>query len=233
MDNAVPYVRKQDEYNAFIQGADLIFCVFYEKVGSYTKEEFNTALERFKQIGSPKIFTYFYEMSDNNYSQDIKNMMEELDKKHHHFYSIYNHIDMIKLAILLQVTMFFDKLIIIEDNQVCVEQYKCMTLTKIPAFSKNKNLQKRNQELDSLRESYQEKVKLFESDVTNIELARDVSKLAQAIDKLTEEIRSIEKILGTILRICIEKFGQEIYRRCRRKYTIAWKVAIFQKPIFI
>lgn len=30
MDNAVPYVRKQDEYNAFIKNADFVFFVFYD-----------------------------------------------------------------------------------------------------------------------------------------------------------------------------------------------------------
>lgn len=193
MDNAVPYVRKQDEYNEFIQKADFIFCLFHEKVGSYTKEEFKIALDSFKQLGSPKIFTYFYENNNNIYSDEVKSMMEELDKKHHHFYSIYNHTDMIKLTILLQITLFLNSMVSLEGNQVYVDQYECMSITNIPAFSKNNNLQEKIKKLNVLRECYQKKVRLFEKDMTNKNLAGDVSVLAQKIDRITNEIHCIEE----------------------------------------
>lgn len=44
---------------------------------------------------------------------------------------------MIKLAILLQVTMFFDKLVILKGDYFYVDKYPCLTLTNIPEFSKN------------------------------------------------------------------------------------------------
>lgn len=120
-------------------------------------------------------------------------MMDELDKKHNHFYSIYNNIDMLKLAILQQVTMFFDKLLILENSQVYIDYYQCMTITNIAAFSKNKDLLNKKAELNSLKERYQNLIQLFEKDKANKKLAEQVSRLAQKIDLVTREVSTIEQ----------------------------------------
>ena len=193
MDNAVPYVRKQDEYNAFIKNADFVFFIFFDKVGNYTIEEFDTAFKEFKKNGSPRIFTYFYEKPQNELTIQVKKMMEKLDKEIHHFYSLYRDIDMIKLAILLQVTMFFDKLVVLKNNEVYLERHQCMSLVNIPAFSENVDLKEKKEQLSLLEKKYQEAMTLFEKDNTNEELAGNVSILAERINLLEKEIQNIEQ----------------------------------------
>lgn len=49
----------QAEYNAFIQNyTDAIFFTLNGNVGGITKEEFDLAMDTFKQKGAPKIFSY-------------------------------------------------------------------------------------------------------------------------------------------------------------------------------
>ena len=47
---------KQTEYNEKIRNADLFYILIGDKVGEYTKEEYETAREAFKEKGRPEIF---------------------------------------------------------------------------------------------------------------------------------------------------------------------------------
>ena len=57
--DAVSQTRSQDEYNKKIQSADIFIMLFFTKVGMYTSEEFDKALEQFKKANKPLIYTYF------------------------------------------------------------------------------------------------------------------------------------------------------------------------------
>src|SRR4051812_31058055 len=57
--DAVSQTRLQDEYNLKIQAADIFILLFFTKVGRYTSEEFNTALEQFNKTNKPLIYTYY------------------------------------------------------------------------------------------------------------------------------------------------------------------------------
>ncbi|MEO6730287.1 MAG: tetratricopeptide repeat protein [Ferruginibacter sp.] len=57
--DAVSATRLQDEYNKKIQAADIFVMLFFTKVGMYTSEEFDNALEQFKKAEKPLIYTYF------------------------------------------------------------------------------------------------------------------------------------------------------------------------------
>lgn len=53
------HTRSQDEYNKFVQSADLFVLLAYTKVGMYTDEEFEKAFGQFQSTQKPYIFTYF------------------------------------------------------------------------------------------------------------------------------------------------------------------------------
>src|SRR4051812_42135077 len=57
--DAVSQTRLQDEYNKKIEAADIFIMLFFTKVGMYTSEEFDKALEQFKKANQPLIYTYF------------------------------------------------------------------------------------------------------------------------------------------------------------------------------
>jgi len=50
--------RSQNDYNALLGKADMAAIVLKNKVGQYTAEEFEKALERFKTIGKPKTVVF-------------------------------------------------------------------------------------------------------------------------------------------------------------------------------
>ena len=79
--------RKQNEYNKYVQEADLFVILAYSKVGLYTEEEFDNAFGAFKATSKPFIFTYFKDspvMVDSSLQQ-FKDKLSALG----HFYSCY------------------------------------------------------------------------------------------------------------------------------------------------
>jgi internalin A len=60
--DAMSSTRLQDEYNKVVQSCDIVVSLFHTKVGKYTEEEFQKALEKFKADGKPLIYTYFKTM---------------------------------------------------------------------------------------------------------------------------------------------------------------------------
>ena len=88
--------RSQDEYNQKIREADLFVLLIHTKVGIYSEEEFDTALESFKTNGKPKIIVYFNEESfpiDNR--ENIKSLWKFKDrlKDLGYFPAKYNSLD--------------------------------------------------------------------------------------------------------------------------------------------
>ena len=87
-------IRKQEEYNEMVKKSQFFFVIFYTKAGEYTVEEFNIALNEFKEKNSPKIVTYFKELASGEQpSEDVKNFMNRLDKELGHYYNMYSSID--------------------------------------------------------------------------------------------------------------------------------------------
>ncbi|MFT3909841.1 MAG: tetratricopeptide repeat protein [Ferruginibacter sp.] len=92
--DAMSPTRLQDEYNKAVQSADIFVMLFSTKVGKYTNEEFDIALEKFKRTGKPFIYTYFknanVEIDDIDESElkSLKDFQKKLDNLGH-FYTKY------------------------------------------------------------------------------------------------------------------------------------------------
>ena len=71
--------RKQDEYNDLIKASDMFLALFYTKAGNFTIEEFDVAIEEFRQHASPKIYVYCKELHAGEMeSSDLKEFKRKL-----------------------------------------------------------------------------------------------------------------------------------------------------------
>ncbi len=105
-DDSIAAGGKQSRYDAEIRDSELCFFLFYRKVGEYTRHEFEVALEAFKNSEKPKIVTYFRAVEGANDAQEnVIGFMRLLDEELHHYYSLYGHIDTLKLGILMQIKL--------------------------------------------------------------------------------------------------------------------------------
>ena len=100
--DAMSETRLQDEYNEQVRKCDLFVCLFFKKVGEFTREEFKVAHEHFKSTGKPLIYTYFknapvntadWRPEDFQSLHDFKNHLKEFG----HFPTDYKSAEELKL----------------------------------------------------------------------------------------------------------------------------------------
>ncbi|MDD3035084.1 MAG: hypothetical protein PHT25_10875 [Bacteroidales bacterium] len=111
-DTAIAISGKQNEYNDFIRSpCDLFINLYFSKIGSYTFEEYQTALETKRVNGLPLIYV-FTKTSNNQTSEQLKDFCErlELDGVEAQYYStldevtdlyrqaVYSYIKLINLS---------------------------------------------------------------------------------------------------------------------------------------
>jgi Leucine-rich repeat (LRR) protein len=111
---AMSKTRLQDEYNKTIRECDIIVCLFFTKAGRFTEEEFDVAFSKFKDTGSPRIFTFFKKASVDIDTLSVKNLqsLEAFQKKLNdlgHFYTRYEDSQDLKLQFRDQLDSLIEK----------------------------------------------------------------------------------------------------------------------------
>ena len=103
--HAIAPTRKQDEYNELLREADLCLLLFCTKLGEYTLEEFNAALEAYQQKGAPKLAIWFRKVPDGQtMSPELQKFTNRLDELNL-FWNAYDTLDALKLGILTQLKL--------------------------------------------------------------------------------------------------------------------------------
>ena len=160
LSNSIAKERKQAEYNSFIRDSQYFYIIFgrgtnREDDAVYTIEEFDVALEQFKETGTPRIYTYFRQLPEGeSASKNILSFMKRLDREIGHYYSTFGDIDTIKLNLLLELTRDPEvgDNVRIEDGKAILDNKEVLSVENIPVYSKNDTVQrllKKKTELDT------------------------------------------------------------------------------------
>ena len=156
LSNAVAKDRKQEEYNQKIRDSQYFCALFGRDAGEYTIEEFNVALEQFRQSGAPRIFIYFRQLPEGqSASQSVKDFMERLDAENI-YYTIFSYLDAVKLSWLVTLTQDqgLSSHLKLEDGVAKLDGKPVLDLRNVSIYSKNKELQKRLAEKQRLDEEF-------------------------------------------------------------------------------
>ncbi|MBO5313217.1 MAG: tetratricopeptide repeat protein [Clostridia bacterium] len=242
-DNSIVSGGKQSQYDEEIRDSELCFFLFYRKAGDYTKHEFDVALEAYRKVGKPKIVTYFKTVSSSEeVYEDVVSFMHMLRTELNHYYNKYEHIDTLKLGILMQVKML--KLdtseIALDNGEVKVNGTALIKAENVPILRGNKTLTeltKRRREvqqaLDKAREEYRanpteemgEKVYDLSAQLNSVskeltEVERDTLRFVSTVFEITSDGR----VLTERQKKALERFStgdyetaQEILEDCERE----------------
>ncbi len=233
-DNTVALDGKQSQFDAEICGSELVFFLFFKKVGDYTKHEFEVALEHYKSVGKPKILTYFkYIDTPDNAEEEVLSFMQVLDREVRHYYNVYNCIDTLKLGIFMQI-----KMMRLDESEITVENGKILRggreiadTNAIPLFSGNERLKSIRKELEEAKDAYvRAKSAMLEdgSDDAYIRFGEAAAKKT-ALEKECRELES--SILGTAESIARETAeGESLSEKQRQAYRFMerglWREAL-------
>ena len=202
LSNAIARDRKQEEYNQNIRECEYFYVLFGREAGAYTIEEFDVALQQFRESGAPHIYTYFRQLPEGqSAAKSVTDFMERLDKEIGHYYSTYSHLDSVKLNLLLELTRNpeVNSKLKFENGKALVDETPLLSLEHVPVYSKNDALQKciaqrqrLDEELIRLRAAmleHPEDDSLFDQRMT----------VSQQRNQLAEQIRQME---ADILNLC-------------------------------
>ncbi len=222
-DDAYSKVRKQEEYNEKIRGSELCFFIFFTKAGEYTREEFEVARKRFEETGKPKIYTYFKVIKDEKAEQSIYDFMEELDKTLGHYYGTFEHIDTVKLRILLSLKLQEMDFVEIkaEDGNCVVDGRVVMPLTNISEFANNEIYRQLQAELAEVEEKYFRLKAEYVKGGCSDALYREYAEIATKRQNLLDAIEELQKnIFNMSLRLSRDSVRGEVTPRQREAYRL-------------
>lgn len=222
-DDAYSKIRKQEEYNEKIRNSDLCFFIFFTKAGEYTREEFEVARKKFEETGKPKIYTYFKVIKDETAEQSLYDFMDELDKIFGHYYGTFEHIDTVKLRILLNLKLQeMDFLEIKVDGDACVvDGEKTLSLENVAEFSKNKSLKILRDEFKKIDEEYCQLRPVYAKGNCDNTFCKYYCEIATKRKNLLDEIEELQKLIFNIsLQMSYDDVHGEISSRQKEAYRL-------------
>lgn len=97
--------RTQDQYNKVVRASDLCICMFHRKAGKYTIEEFNQALNEYRQSGDhPKTYVYIRALVEGEIEEEeLKTFKADLFQSIGHYWCNYVTDDAMKLHFVMQL----------------------------------------------------------------------------------------------------------------------------------
>jgi len=150
-DDAVALLRKQDEYNQKLRDSDLSFFIFFTRAGQFTVEEFEIAMESYRERSKPRVYVYFKNLlAEDEIDQSLVDFKKRLAETDNYYSGNFTHIDTVKFRILLALKQLLKEKIEIKiDSGNClIYGEKHLSLSNIDEFTHNENLQKIRSELE-------------------------------------------------------------------------------------
>ena len=195
-DNSVAIGGKQQEYDREIRESDLVFFLFFRKVGEYTKHELEVALEAFRSENRPRIVTYFKYVDDaEEMVQEVRDFMQLLDQELKHYYSRYNHIDTLKLGIIMQIKLLkLDNVQLkLKNGFVFLDGSPVVKAENVPMLRDNKPLRElfeKQRQLQSDLPQYREaflKNATEETEAAFIEARKVLDQVSKQLEEVQQE----------------------------------------------
>lgn len=180
----------QTAHEHLIINSEVAFFVFFSKIDPVSEIDLIFAVTKFREVGSPKIYTYFFDQSEDDDS--VLHMKNYIDQTLNHYYSIFSSVDSIKLSILLHLSGLNVLSLSVENSMIITQEYALLDVNELSIFSKNETLNQLKRRLDTLTNQYNEAADEFAKNHNRRDLLNLLSDLDDAINELRENIRKEE-----------------------------------------
>lgn len=224
IDPAYTAERKQEEYNQIIRECEMVFFIFFTKLGEFTFEEFFVAKKQFEECGTPKIYTYFKNLSSSEVmEQALVEFMAWLDNDLGHYHTTFEHLDTIKLRMLLNIKLRelnFSE-ICAKDGMCCIDNIPVLPLENVSEFCNNGSLQELLDTYKAKELEYQRLKALYIANQQNQKICEEYAQVCAKRDTLSNDIQKLqERILRITLDICSSQTKGTITQRQRDAYRL-------------
>ena len=199
-----PYISKdgtQSEIDKNVLNSDICLFIFGEKLGEFTKGEFDLAYKKFSENEhkSPQIAVYF--QKNVNVEEDIINFQNVLKSDLKYYYTEFDKDSIIKLSILVGLNNVVGNVysIKIDNGNVSIDGVPLnLNIDEIPQFKNNKELLKLKNELVLVNDKYQELKPFFVNEEVDNSIQKEFFNVAERRDYLLNRISELENHIFTL-----------------------------------
>lgn len=224
IDPAYTVERKQEEYNRIIRDCEMVFFIFFTKLGEFTYEEFLVAKKQFEEKGSPKIYTYFKVLGESEKMEEaLSSFMYELDHTLGHYHSTFEHLDTIKLRMLLSLKIQEMDFVEIknENGQCLVDGTPVLNLENVAEFANNDTLKQLRSEYAFVEEEYFKAKAVHAKNKNDTVISKQYAELFMKRHKLLDEINELQtNIFKVSMNLCYDNVHGNITMRQKQAYRL-------------
>ena len=214
---------QQEEYRRQIRESEAVFFLLFMSMEEAIEKGFDAAWDQYRSSGKPAIYTYFYNIDDQERDEPVRSFMRRLDEELGHFYSNYDHIDTIKLRLLellkLQEMNMLE--MTVRGGCLVMDGRKVMSLENVKLFSENDQLKAWKAELEEVERKYypmKARYKEFQGDAA---ACREYAALASRRQFILDSIEETEKMLFRASLNMVQDMARgEITVRQREAYRL-------------
>jgi tetratricopeptide (TPR) repeat protein len=189
--------RKQSDYNEAIKQCDLFIVLFHSKVGKYTREEFDIALNECNQRHLP-LLIYFKGLQEQVPPEDIKNLQEYIRSNLGHYWGKYDNIAELYLDFVLWLDSYlYDGLSNLKtvDGYVTLGEVKVTKMSQLSFASNNADYKRMYQSTLDFRkeiEKLRSRIKQYPDDHSFVE---ELQQKQKEYNEVNEEFERYQKTL--------------------------------------
>ena len=226
VDTCMTLDGKQEEFNQLIRESEMCFFIFFTRVGSVTRQEFEVAFERFRtsENRKPQIYVYFKTIPEGvTADASVREFMDTIDRTYKHYYSNFSNIDTIKLRILLNLKMQEMDFVKVEikGDKCLVDNADVLSINNVSEFANSKELSALTSELQSVEERYVQMKPIYQQGGFGEEFRREYVRLTARRQHLKEMIISLKQsIFELSLNLSRDEVRGELTPRQREAYRL-------------
>lgn len=176
-----------------LSASDYFYVLIGHDVGEVIEKDFNSAYDYFLKNKKPKIYTYFLKSDDVTPQLSVIKFAEYLGQSLGHYYSFFSSIDAIKLDMILELTRdpLFSSKIEVKEGEIVHGGDNILSLSSVPAYSKNEYLQKLLVDKRQI-ESRMKELRSYDDFEDDCDALNEFESLSIKRKELREEIKRIE-----------------------------------------
>ena len=189
--------RTQDAYNKIVRASDMCIALFHMQAGQYTIEEFNQAMDGYRECGHPKTYVYTRVIIDGEMeSEELKAFKQQLNEVMGHYWCSYATDDAMKLHFVMQ----FERLMNPEEGISAHQESALQVKEGVVRLHGREVARYENLAFASENEEYKRlkgEIASLEKDIVMLRSLQNEALQPMIIEKLTQQNQARE-LLGKL-----------------------------------
>ena len=189
--------RTQDAYNNIVRASDMCIALFHMQAGQYTIEEFNQAMDGYRECGHPKTYVYARVVIDGEMESEVlKAFKQQLNEVMGHYWCSYATDDAMKLHFVMQ----FERLMNPEEGISAHQESALQVKEGVVRLHGREVARYENLAFASENEEYKRlkgEIASLEKDIVMLRSLQNEALQPMIIEKLTQQNQARE-LLGKL-----------------------------------